>query len=70
MRKSDYPDYKKHEREHLVFANEFHQLRQEIGRGEANEPALLVRKMATWILNHIYNTDRALAAHLRKKSIR
>lgn len=70
MRKTDYPEYKKHEREHLIFANEFGQLRQEIIRNKADNPAELIRKMATWIINHISVTDRTLAAYLQKKSIR
>jgi hemerythrin-like metal-binding protein len=69
MKKTAYPDLKKHEREHLIFANDFRQLRQKIEQG-ATHPQKLVDQLATWIINHIANTDRVLAAYLLKKSIR
>lgn len=70
MKKSGYPDFKKHEREHLTFANDFRQLRQRVSTYESGQTKDLVDKLATWIINHIANTDRAVAAHLLKKSIR
>jgi len=70
MKKSTYPDYKKHEREHLMFSNDFRQLRHRITEKGAVKPDELVSKLANWIINHIANSDRLLAAYLLKKPIR
>jgi hemerythrin-like metal-binding protein len=70
MKKSAYPDFKKHEREHMTFANEFRQMRQKLGEKDPERPKELVAKIATWIIHHIDSTDRALASYLLKKSIR
>lgn len=62
-----YPEYSRHKGEHLVFMENFSQLKNQL---ETDGPGVHVvvstnRMVVDWFLNHIRKEDKALGAFLR-----
>ena len=67
MEAAGYPDLAAHRAEHQRFVQEFAALRQEFA-ADGPGPLFVVRvenRVNAWFREHIYRTDRALAAFLR-----
>ena len=67
MQKFGFPDFKKHQREHLAFRQKFKDFQTTGLDGEKTVGSDLLWMMMDWIMKHIMVTDKKLAMFLLKK---
>ena len=67
MQKFAYPDFKKHQREHLAFKQKFKDFHATGLDDEQKVGGDLLWMMIDWIMKHIMITDKELARFLTKK---
>lgn len=70
MQKFNYPDFKKHQREHLTFRQKFKDFQATGLDGEKKVGTDLLWMMMDWIMKHIMVTDKELARFLAKKGVK
>jgi len=69
MRKSDYPDFKAHKRQHEDFVEKVRSLFDRHSAGDETSTPELMKLLASWWVAHINYTDKRLAAFLKTKLI-
>ncbi len=70
MQKYGYPDFKRHQREHLTFRQKFKEFRETGLDGEKKVGSDLLWLLMDWIIKHIMATDRDLAKFLARKGVK
>ena len=70
MQKYNFPDFKKHQREHLTFRQKFKEFQDTGLKGEKEAGDELLWMIINWIMKHIMNTDKILAKFLAKKGVK
>ena len=71
MRACSYPEMEAHRQAHAEFISGIAELRQETNRQGAGDYLTIMtnRLLVDWLLNHVKNTDRALADYLRQHPV-
>ena len=67
MQKYGFPDFKRHQREHLTFRQKFKEFRETGLDREDKVGSDLLLLMMDWILKHILITDKVVAKFLARK---
>jgi hemerythrin len=69
MAKYNYPGLTTHQTQHVLFVNEFGQLKRQFeAEGATSHITLLIQsKVCDWLINHIGKTDKQLGPFLQSK---
>lgn len=70
MQKFAFPDFRKHQREHLAFRQKFKTFHATGLADEKEAGADLLWLLMNWIMKHIMVTDKELASFLLKKGVK
>jgi len=72
MRRHAYPELAAHRREHEAFRHRFTRILQETERTEHRVAWTMdvSRRILEWLLTHVDQADRRMAAHLAAKGLR
>lgn len=70
MKKYGFPDFKRHQREHLTFRHKFKEFRETGLDGEAKVCSDLLELLVDWIMKHIMGTDKEVAKFLARKGVK
>ena len=70
MKKYGFPDFKRHQREHLTFRQKFKEFRETGLDREDKVGSDLLLLMMDWILKHILITDKVVAKFLARKGVK
>ena len=68
MKKSEYPDYENHRKEHESMKATVANMLAKLSSGEVSAHQV-IEFVKLWIINHICKTDKRLAAHLIERDI-
>ncbi|MDX2151937.1 MAG: bacteriohemerythrin [Bryobacteraceae bacterium] len=65
MQRSSFPGYAQHKQQHDEFATKVRDFVEQHNRGRSSVSVQLLQFLGKWLVEHIQNSDKRLASHVR-----